>query len=429
MKKIIVSIIICIITFGIIFLNISNEEENNKENKNISIVLETEEGNIETNTFPSKEDYVYDKLVCKNMENTVETTFDKDTWKLNLSVEEERIDGDFQCNIYFLEKKEYDFDYTGDPQTFTAPISGAYKIELWGASSYRVDNPDDGISPSDIIIEEVYGSFVSGNIELSKDEKLYLYIGEKGKNGTKKTSTSQTTNTYPTFNGGGQGGTAGNPRTSNGEKHYYIHGSSGAGATDARLVNSDWDNSTSLNSRIMVASGASGTDNGGGLIGYKEHVVNNYESYSGIQATQTDGNQFGIGENGEDAPTIYCNGQAGGGGGYYGGGGAKASGYNCHIHSASSGSSYISGHTGCVAITSEESSTPKNGCTTGTTNNSCSLHYSEKIFTDTIMIDGAGYKWTNTKGSLTLMPNPSGGYYESGKGHTGNGYARITLVE
>ena len=108
MKKVIITIIICIITFGIIILNI-NSKENKIEEKinkkeNISIILETEEGNIETNTFPSKEDYVYDKLVCKNIENTVQTTFDKDTWKLNLSVEEERIDGNFQCNIYFKEK-------------------------------------------------------------------------------------------------------------------------------------------------------------------------------------------------------------------------------------------------------------------------------------------------------------------------------------
>lgn len=178
----------------------------------------------------------------------------------------------------------------------------------------------------------------------------------------------------------------------------------------------------------MVAGGASGTDNGGGLNGYKEHVLTDYESYSGVQATQTSGNQFGIGGNGEDAPTNYCNGQAGGGGGYYGGGGGKESSYQCHIHSASSGSSYISGHTGCVAITSEDDETPKSECLTGTTDNSCSIHYSGKTFTNTVMIDGAGYSWTNTKGSLDLMPNPNGGYYESGLGHIGNGYARITIV-
>lgn len=176
----------------------------------------------------------------------------------------------------------------------------------------------------------------------------------------------------------------------------------------------------------MVAGGASGTDNGGGLNGYKEHVLTDYESYSGVQATQTSGNQFGIGGNGEDAPTNYCNGQAGGGGGYYGGSGA--SGLSSGVWPGGGGSSYISGHTGCVAITSENSTIPKSGCLTGTTDDSCSIHYSGKTFTNTAMIDGAGYSWTNTKGSLDLMPNPNGGYYESGLGHIGNGYARITIV-
>ena len=44
------------------------------------------------------------------------------------------------------------------------------------------------------------------------------------------------------------------------------------------------------------------------------------------------------------------------------------------------------------------------------------------------MIDGAGYAWTNVKGSLQQMPNPSGGNYALGVGHTGNGYARITYL-
>ena len=44
------------------------------------------------------------------------------------------------------------------------------------------------------------------------------------------------------------------------------------------------------------------------------------------------------------------------------------------------------------------------------------------------MIDGAGYKWTNTKQGLQQMPNPNGGYYASGVGHSGNGAARITYL-
>ena len=45
------------------------------------------------------------------------------------------------------------------------------------------------------------------------------------------------------------------------------------------------------------------------------------------------------------------------------------------------------------------------------------------------MIDGNGHIWTNVDtgtDSNNLMPNPLGGYYSLGVGHTGNGYARIT---
>lgn len=64
---------------------------------------------------------------------------------------------------------------------------------------------------------------------------------------------------------------------------------------------------------------------------------------------------------------------------------------------------------------------------TGTSDNLYDINYCGKVFTDTVMIDGAGYSWTNTKGALEQMPNPNGGYYVSGVGHSGNGYARITF--
>ena len=45
------------------------------------------------------------------------------------------------------------------------------------------------------------------------------------------------------------------------------------------------------------------------------------------------------------------------------------------------------------------------------------------------MIDGGGCEWTtNTRGSQSAMPNPAGGNYTSGIGHSGHGYAKITLT-
>lgn len=82
--------------------------------------------------------------------------------------------------------------------------------------------------------------------------------------------------------------------------------------------------------------------------------------------------------------------------------------------SGSGGSSYISGHDGC-------NSTDENG-------NSLedSIHYSGWKFKDTVMIDGEGYEWTDTKQAYVQMPSPQGNYVT---GNSSDGYARITLLE
>ncbi len=73
------------------------------------------------------------------------------------------------------------------------------------------------------------------------------------------------------------------------------------------------------------------------------------------------------------------------------------------VSGAGGGSSFISGHTGCVAILSQNSTTPRSDskgatCKDGTTDITCSYHYSNIIFKNTIMIDGEGYSWTTVKG-------------------------------
>ena len=203
------------------------------------------------------------------------------------------------------------------------------------------------------------------------------------------------------------------------------------------MVAGSWNDAKSLNSRIMVAAGGAGTSavltssagGGGGLIGISGTSSNstyNTSTYLPIGSTQTE-----VGFTYETTARQGAFGYAiqsntsgwggGGGGGYYGGS-------NGHGTTGSGGSSYISGHTGCVAITSSSSTTAKSGCTTGTTNNSCSVHYSGKVFTNTVMIDGQGYNWTNKKGSQVQMPNSGGGLYSTGEGNAGDGYAKITYV-
>ena len=75
MKKVIVILII----FSLIFISFfAFKKEEEKANKNISVILETEEGNIKSDTFPSNEDYEYLSTECENTSNNVDVTFDEE---------------------------------------------------------------------------------------------------------------------------------------------------------------------------------------------------------------------------------------------------------------------------------------------------------------------------------------------------------------
>lgn len=448
------------------------------------------------------------------------------------------------------------FNYTGNYQTFDVPISGNYKVELWGASGGGKD---------------AYGSYVSGTIELVAGQRYYVYVGEGGLPGTKGNDGTSTVGQggRATFNGGGYGGNAGGglyPYSS------YTGGTSGGGATDIRLqrfpkyryvrdyasgntVNSsnhwieievfdrynrnialnkpvtasvdsseerpnkwitdgntataNWTSHSSglqwvevdlgeeyeiskvvirhyygdgrtyhqtktelysgdrkttdvifdsaisgtypensagrtsevpnyLTERIIVAGGGGGghhNDNGfdneksnaGGLVGYKgglyAYMIGKpqYEPHvamRGAGGTQDSGYKFGFGGPGDNSGVSdYCHGQAGGGGGYYGGFGGRHTDGNCHMIGGGGGSSFISGHFGSNAV-------DEDGNHTGQPN-----HYSGLTFSNTIMIDGGGYEWTDIRANQTAMPKPNGSYYPLGEGHTGDGYARISLIQ
>jgi hypothetical protein len=262
----------------------------------------------------------------------------------------------------------YNYDYTGASQTFTAPYAGTYKLECWGAGCTCL------------------GAYTSGFLYLKKNTILYIYVG------TGSEDYAYTTLTHSiVFNGGGG--------FTNGCNDF--NNDTGGGATDIRLVNGSWDDFLSLKSRIMVAAGGSGSV-GSSLPGYGGALVSinadgayppetfpsDYCIVNGV--SQTNGYSFGIGQSGL---------RAGGGGGYYGGYAEKCAG--------SGGSSFISGYSGCDAIS--ESSTSDHIIHTGLPN-----HYSGFIFTNSQMIAGNA-----------SMPKPAGG---TEIGHTGNGYARITFV-
>ena len=304
---------------------------------------------------------------------------------------------------------ENTYYYVGGEQTFTTLHNGIYKIELWGAQGgYETVDPE--------YYPGAYGGYVSGEINLNKNTTLYVYVGEQpvGK----------------VYNGGFNGG---------GDSAY--DGSGGGGATDIRLDNSGVLDFNSLKSRIMIAAGGAGgyavaDGAAGGLIGYKRLYDNDGEggtqTSGGTGGDVTDrtscvynftagGPSNGLSENG----TFGKGGNAnylgtGGGGGYYGGGSGT---FMCDADGGGSGgggSSFVSGHSGCDAISS--TSTASNIVHTGQ-----SIHYSGYSFTNTKVIDGKGYNWTTERGEYIGMPTHDG--TSTMVGNAGGGYAKITLLE
>lgn len=201
--------------------------------------------------------------------------------------------------IEYVGNKSWTYGFTGDVQTFTAPVSGQYVFECYGAGT-----------------EDSKGSFAKGTIGLEKAETVYIYVG--GQNNA--------------FNGAGTGGavwhTASN---SEGRFERYIYSDAGCGATDVRV-------GAELESRLIVAGGGAGNGHEGGVwYSYNGSYVTGGPGYNAVKANNSvNSNQnLGVGEDystsisagnwgwGDSYPThgtynvMTVNG--GGGGGYYGG--------------------------------------------------------------------------------------------------------------
>lgn len=307
----------------------------------------------------------------------------------------------------FVDIDHFDFTAKQEMQEFIVPYSGYYRLEAWGAQGGRYATNKGGM-----------GAYTAGVVYLTKDETIYVYVG--------LSNTAAAQNMHPYWNGGG-----GTHIASNTSYDY------GGGATDFRIVAgpnaSTWNDAKSLKSRIMVAAG-------GGGKGSNTNAVNlsaagglyNFTAYPSGQtyAAATAGAPgFGQGAQGISGASY-----TGAGGGWWGGTARVTN------EGASGGTSYISGHLGCVAITDAVYSTnaAMNAPTTdsnlqfkGTmaeaaTDITRSYSPTGKIFIETMMIDGEGRQWTTTRGSTVVgIPTPAGA---SETGHAGDGYARITRL-
>jgi len=298
----------------------------------------------------------------------------------------------------------WNFAYSATTRSFLVPDTAYYQIELWGANG--------GIGRRDgaLTYQGGKGAYTRGTIELKQDEIIYIITGEAGGN-----AAPRITGGTGGHNGGGGGGTDTGPSDDDA-------GGGGGGATDVRFFPTTptstqltWNDATSLRSRIMVAAGGGGSSYGevGGAGG--DLTSQNRTLTTGVN--QVSGNAFGVGGRGVDNAAAAG---GGGGGGFWGGRGSPGNGTSPFPCSGTGGSSFISGYTGSVAVINATSNSPRLSstgvtCAQGTTDNVCSRHYSGKIFTESLLM---------TAGTAQL-PNPSGG---TQTGHTGNGYARITLI-
>lgn len=218
------------------------------------------------------------------------------------------------------------FNFTGSPQTFTAPVTTTYNLSLRGGRGGNGLNTTGGL-----------GGQATGSLALTAGQTINVYVGGQGGNAAG----------VPGWNGGGQGGL---------DVGAGQHGGSGGGASDIRV------GGTALANRVIVAGGGAGggrdgaTGIGGGLSGTTSANFNS--GIGGTGGTQVSGGVAGIltrgatngvlGIGGAGSTGYNAAGGGGGGGGFYGGGGGTSTqnhgqGWSC---GGGGGSSYVGGVVG-----------------------------------------------------------------------------------
>ena len=222
------------------------------------------------------------------------------------------------AEFYYLARV---YTYTGSVVRFTAPVSGQYKMECWGAQGgYTVYNNKYGYGGK--------GGYAVGNFLISNNQEVFVVVGGKG---------GDTTNANQTGKGGFNGG-----GTSNGDGDTEWSG--GGGATHIATINGVLSSLSSNKDKVFLVAGGgggggyhyvlsenrphSGGSGGGAQGGNGDSQAND----GGFGGTQTNGYAFGKGQDGKNSGH-----GSGGGGGYYGG----YSGYT-HGSAAGGGSGYLS---------------------------------------------------------------------------------------
>ena len=308
------------LVFSLVIISCNLHEKNLKidDNNILGIYLDNE---LQT-SIPKKGEAVFSKAVCDNDE--VNYYWDIDNWGLYIN----NLSNKIKCNLYFVNysgQTTFDFDYTGIEQTFTAPVSGTYRLETWGAQggSHTVEKHGG------------YGGYSLGTINLKINDNIFINVGGQGAINNSDVGKI----TSGGYNGGGA--------TFTDETVFLNYGASGGGATHIANKSGLLSSLENYKNNILIVSGGGGGSNAdtssnlstgiggsaGGYIGEKgtSPVENNvlltkvfanggtqFAGGQGAIFTQNVNNgasgAFGIG--GKSGPN-----SGGGGSGYYGGGG------------------------------------------------------------------------------------------------------------
>lgn len=307
-------ILIALLSILSVFLIFKINKKTMLDEENLAVYVNGEL----VSTIPKKGEAIYIKSVC---DTDAKASWNNDSWSLLIN----NLNQKTKCNLYFYKGETvFDFDYTGREQAFTVPVSGTYKVELWGAQG-----------GSSYLTVGGYGGYSKGMISLDKNQKIYVNVGG-------------TTNS---INGGYNGG--GSAANGDGDVKIYL---GGGGATHIATKTGLLSELENYKTNILIVSGG-----GGGIYHYSDYYIANggaaggyignkgaiflsecavSEDNAATGGTQSSG---GLGNNSsQNNAGLFGkggDGLTGGGSGYYGGGGT----YNvgCSAEGGGGGSGYI----------------------------------------------------------------------------------------
>ena len=228
----------------------------------------------------------------------------------------------------------WDFDYIGSSEEFIAPCDGIYKLEVYGAQGGKAS-----LSGGTALGGK--GGYSSGNINLMRNNLLFVTVGSKGQD-----SSSASGNFSGGFNGGGTGYSSSTNSA----------GAGGGGATHIATGSTnrgELKNYADYKSEVLIVAGGGGGaviryytngslssacagGTGGGTTGGGSMLTIGGTYATG--GTLTTGYSFGLGANGKSSEVCH----GGGGGGYYGGNNTHSSAAFQEL-SGGGGSGYITG--------------------------------------------------------------------------------------